>query len=413
MLLFFLAELSVNGGVLAGGAATVTSGTLNVTSVYSTAPALRDIPLSLLAVQETKLCVGDTSVLNMLRKRWDIYLPELPLGDGDRRTRSGGVMLLYICERQWKVDVISMDGLRAAKHNFLLFGLHHKPTGFRCHGAVYYGRPSCHADTVQDLHAIASFLLQQGSGNLVILTDHNLDATERTPEVLGDCALDLPRWVSAQKGRQAEHTCFTVHGSSRPDSIFCNAGLVTIAQSCVVYPWADVPTHRVVEARFTLVSLQEWWQRTDKAILATTDRKAEQIKQALAAVNAGALPPCGSFRQWTTVWKQCLVAAAGLEQSDWQRKYHVHAPEERSFTMGQKGSSRWTRALANLVGRLHRLTRMADKRGSEAAVLWRKILRGVPPFEKRFGAPTLLAGDWSGTASDAGGDHLECAPVHL
>eukprot|EP00971_Amphidinium_carterae_P345538 6486541-Amphidinium_carterae.2 len=118
--------VSPAGGVLAGGAASITVGTLNVTSIYSAAPALRDLPLSLLAIQETKLCLGNTGTLNMLRARWDVYLPDLPAGDGDRRTRSGGVMLL--CERQWQVDLLALDGLRAARHNVLLFGLHHKPS---------------------------------------------------------------------------------------------------------------------------------------------------------------------------------------------------------------------------------------------------------------------------------------------
>eukprot|EP00971_Amphidinium_carterae_P345537 6486541-Amphidinium_carterae.1 len=87
--------------------------------------------------------------------------------------------------------------------------------------------------------------MQQSSGNVLIFTDHNLDAVERTPGVLGDVALDLHRWDAEQRGKSAQHTCFTPQGSSRPDAIFCSAGIVVIADTCDVYPWADIPTHRV------------------------------------------------------------------------------------------------------------------------------------------------------------------------
>eukprot|EP00971_Amphidinium_carterae_P349974 6491324-Amphidinium_carterae.1 len=58
--------------------------------------------------------------------------------------------------------------------------------------------------------------------------------------------------------------------------------------------------------------------------------------------------------------------------------------------MGQAGCTKWSRRMAHMVGRLHRLCAMPDRQGLEAATLWRKILKDIPEYERRFGAPVLL-----------------------
>eukprot|EP00971_Amphidinium_carterae_P289075 5739753-Amphidinium_carterae.2 len=300
------------GWDLTGGAASVSTGSINVTSIYGTVLALRDVPVSVLAVQETKLCVGDTQVLDELRTRWEVHLPPLPAGDGDRRTRSGGVMLLT--ERQWQVEPLTMVGLKAEAHNVLLFALHHKPSGYRCHGAVYYGRPSRHSDTLEDLHAIAAFLVQHSSGNVLSLTDHNLDSTARAPDVLADCALDLPRWLA---------TC---------------QGVITLAQCCGVQWWADIPTHKLLVASLTLAHLPAWWQRTDRSIVANSSCTKVAVKEALARVPVHTLLACTSFLEWTATWKRCLVAAAGLSQEDWKDKPGRFASSRRRSALSRWGN---------------------------------------------------------------------------
>eukprot|EP00971_Amphidinium_carterae_P223305 4430917-Amphidinium_carterae.1 len=56
---------------------------------------------------------------------------------------------------------------------------------------------------------------------------------------------------------------------------------------------------------------------------------------------------------------------------------------------------------------------MQDKQGQEAAALWRKILRGIPPYERRFGAPTLLSGtEQAQTLADITAEVLQSTYVH-
>eukprot|EP00971_Amphidinium_carterae_P334571 6469926-Amphidinium_carterae.1 len=81
--------------------------------------------------------------------------------------------------------------------------------------------------------------------------------------------------------------------------------------------------------------------------------------------------------------------------------------------MGRHGGTKWVCGLARLVGRLHRLHRMQDRSGPEAAVLWSKIRGAVPTYEKRFGAPHLLAGsDQHHTLQDVTDNVLQSTCQH-
>eukprot|EP00971_Amphidinium_carterae_P189520 3761957-Amphidinium_carterae.1 len=85
---------------LVGGSRCFTLGTVNITSIYSYSAELLDFPATMVAVQETRLCQGDTAILGALRANWQLFHPELPEGTGDRRTRSGGVLVL--ADRSWQ-----------------------------------------------------------------------------------------------------------------------------------------------------------------------------------------------------------------------------------------------------------------------------------------------------------------------
>eukprot|EP00971_Amphidinium_carterae_P123035 2435881-Amphidinium_carterae.1 len=118
---------------LLGGARSFVIATVNTTSIYSYAADLLDFPASLIAVQETKLCQGDIAILSSLQSKWQLFHPVLPLGTGDRHTRSGGVLLM--ADHSWQVQVLPTPQLLAEDHNCLVFMAQHRSSSYRLVGA--------------------------------------------------------------------------------------------------------------------------------------------------------------------------------------------------------------------------------------------------------------------------------------
>eukprot|EP00971_Amphidinium_carterae_P168337 3335616-Amphidinium_carterae.1 len=96
------------------------------------------------------------------------------MGTGDRRVRSGGVMLM--ADRSWQLRLLPTPELHAEVHNCLLFEAQHRPSSYQLIGALYYGRPKMQSQTLEDLAHLAAHLHTYDVPNVAILGDFNLDA---------------------------------------------------------------------------------------------------------------------------------------------------------------------------------------------------------------------------------------------
>eukprot|EP00971_Amphidinium_carterae_P286015 5678938-Amphidinium_carterae.1 len=265
---------------LLGGSRCFSIGTVNVTSIYTYSTSLLDFPASLIAVQETKMCQGDTGILGPLRANWQVFHPALPVGTGDRRSRSGGVLLL--ADKAWQVEILQKPPLHAEAHNCLVFSALHRPSSYRLVGAVYYGRPKMRAQSLEDLSHLAAHLHTYDHGNVAILGDFNLDAAGCMPRYLADYLLDAHWFVANQTGQAPEHTCITATTTSRADGMYCTPSVFELVIGCQVWDWGSLPTHRPLIFDLRCQAWMSWWQRPSRSIVADSGRTVKQIRDALS-----------------------------------------------------------------------------------------------------------------------------------
>eukprot|EP00971_Amphidinium_carterae_P328997 6461208-Amphidinium_carterae.1 len=247
---------------------------------YIHTPAeLLDFPATMVAVQETKLCQGDTAVLGALRANWQLFHPELPTGTGDRRTRSGGVLLM--ADRSWQVQVLPAPLLQAESHNCLVFSALHRSSSYHFVGAIYYGRPKMRRQSLEDLSQLAAHLHTYDHQNTVILGDFNLDSQGLMPRYLADYLLDAHWFVAQKVGREPEHTCITPTSTSRADGLYCTPSVLELIVGCQVWDWGTLPTHRPLTFEFQCQAWLTWWQRPSRSIQADSTHTTRQLRHAL------------------------------------------------------------------------------------------------------------------------------------
>eukprot|EP00971_Amphidinium_carterae_P165919 3288733-Amphidinium_carterae.3 len=268
-------------------------GTLNITSLYSFSAQLLDFPASLVAVQETKLCQGDIAVLGSLRVNWQLFHPELPLGTGDRRVRSGSVMLM--ADRAWQAQ--------------------HRASSYHLVGAVYYGRPKMQNQTLEDLAQLAAHLHTYDVANVAILGDFNLDATGRTPRYLADFLLDAHWFVAQKAGMVPGPTCITPTSTSRADGLYCTPSIMELICGCEALDWGTLPVHRPLIFELQCQSCMTWFQRPSRSIVTESSYSPTVLRTALQEIDPPALERTdldGALTQWTKFWKRAIGSRAGL-----------------------------------------------------------------------------------------------------
>eukprot|EP00971_Amphidinium_carterae_P042608 837768-Amphidinium_carterae.1 len=93
-----------------------------------------------------------------------------------------------------------------------------------------------------------------------------------------------------------------------------------------------------------------WWQRADKGILERARRTKTEVQVELAHGQPDTTGVPNILASWNSMWKHRLAIAAGVDVGLWAKKQKIQPPEERTFTMGQHGGSKWVRGLARMVG---------------------------------------------------------------
>eukprot|EP00971_Amphidinium_carterae_P024185 477536-Amphidinium_carterae.8 len=198
-------------------AAGFTLGTVNVTSIYSYSAKLLDFPATIVAVQGTKLCQGDTAVFEALRANWQLFHPDPSC------LKALGISAL---DQGSAADVGQVMASAGVAGTAFLLSL--------CGGGLLRNAENADAELGGSLNLsqLAAHLHTDDHQNTVILGGFNLDSQGPMPRYLADYLLDAHWFVARKVGREPEHTCITPTSSSRADGLYCTPSVLELTVGC-------------------------------------------------------------------------------------------------------------------------------------------------------------------------------------